>query len=98
MKRDKVDWMDVCKIKAKRVVDDSRWTEVAFQEDETIPTSQDPTDGYNYALHDPNGIQLVVDLNQQGVGTSRAANGESDDEPDENSFDEVYETELDNYD
>ncbi|KAL0307114.1 UNVERIFIED_CONTAM: hypothetical protein Sradi_6128700 [Sesamum radiatum] len=49
---------------------------------------------HNYALHDPNGI----DLNQQGAGTSRAANGESNDEPDEDSFDEDYETALDNYD
>ncbi|KAL0406050.1 UNVERIFIED_CONTAM: hypothetical protein Slati_3918900 [Sesamum latifolium] len=40
MNRNKVDWMVVCKIKARRVVDDSRWTEVAFQEDETIPTPQ----------------------------------------------------------
>ncbi|KAL0449117.1 UNVERIFIED_CONTAM: hypothetical protein Slati_1468100 [Sesamum latifolium] len=64
MKRDKVDWMVVCKIKARRVVDESRWTEVAFQEDETIPTPQVLTDDHNYALHDPNGIQLVVDLNQ----------------------------------
>ncbi|KAL0416858.1 UNVERIFIED_CONTAM: hypothetical protein Slati_3517700 [Sesamum latifolium] len=39
MKRDKVDWMAVCKIKARRVVDDSHWTEVAFQEDESIPYS-----------------------------------------------------------
>ncbi|KAL0401327.1 UNVERIFIED_CONTAM: hypothetical protein Slati_4162600 [Sesamum latifolium] len=38
MKRDKVDWMAICKIKARRVVDDSRWTKVAFQEDESIPT------------------------------------------------------------
>ncbi|KAL0411725.1 UNVERIFIED_CONTAM: hypothetical protein Slati_3762200 [Sesamum latifolium] len=65
-------------------------TEVAFQEDESIPTSEVLTDDHNYTLHDPNGIQLVVDLNQQGAGTSRAANGESDDEPDENSFDEDY--------
>ncbi|KAL0439472.1 UNVERIFIED_CONTAM: hypothetical protein Slati_2430200 [Sesamum latifolium] len=98
MKRDKADWMAVCKIKAKRVVDDSRWTEVTFQEDESIRTPQVLTDDHNYALHDPNGIQLVVDLNQQGKGTSRAANGESDDEPDEDSFDKDYEIELDNYD
>ncbi|KAL0364155.1 UNVERIFIED_CONTAM: hypothetical protein Sangu_0513100 [Sesamum angustifolium] len=83
MKRDKVDWMAVCKIKARRVVDDSCWTEVAFQEDESIPTPQVLTHDHNYALHDPNGIQLVVDLNQQGAGTSRAANGESNDEPNE---------------
>ncbi|KAL0445975.1 UNVERIFIED_CONTAM: hypothetical protein Slati_1725400 [Sesamum latifolium] len=31
MKRDKVDWLAVCRIKARRVVDDSCWTEVAFK-------------------------------------------------------------------
>ncbi|KAL0355354.1 UNVERIFIED_CONTAM: hypothetical protein Sradi_3982300 [Sesamum radiatum] len=97
MKRDKVDWMVVCKIKVKRDVDNSCWTEVAFQEDEAIPTPQVLTDDHNYALHDLNGIQLVVDLNQQGTSMSRAANGESGDELDEDSFDKDYETELDNY-
>ncbi|KAL0427434.1 UNVERIFIED_CONTAM: hypothetical protein Slati_2918200 [Sesamum latifolium] len=98
MKRDKVDWMVVCKIKARRLVDDSRWTEVAFQEEESIHTPQVLTDDHNYILHDPTGMQLVVNLNQQGADTSRAANGESNDEPDEDSFDEDYGTELDNYD
>ncbi|KAL0448314.1 UNVERIFIED_CONTAM: hypothetical protein Slati_1387800, partial [Sesamum latifolium] len=67
MKRDKVDWMAVCKIKGRRVVDDSRWTDVAFQEDETISTPQVLTGDHNYALHDLNGIPLVVDRNQQGA-------------------------------
>ncbi|KAL0402326.1 UNVERIFIED_CONTAM: hypothetical protein Slati_4262500 [Sesamum latifolium] len=40
MKRNKVDWQAVCKIKTRRVIDDSWWTEVAFQEDETVPTPQ----------------------------------------------------------
>ncbi|KAL0355733.1 UNVERIFIED_CONTAM: hypothetical protein Sradi_4020200 [Sesamum radiatum] len=78
-----------------------RWVDpvrVAFQEDEPIPTPQVLTDDHNYALHEPNGIQLVADLNQQEAGTSRAANGESGDEPDEDSFDEDYKTEIDNYD
>ncbi|KAL0401696.1 UNVERIFIED_CONTAM: hypothetical protein Slati_4199500 [Sesamum latifolium] len=65
MKMGEVDWMAVCKIKARRVVNDSRWTEVAFQEDESIPTPQVLTDDHNYALHEPNSIQLVVDFNQQ---------------------------------
>ncbi|KAK4397874.1 hypothetical protein Sango_1262900 [Sesamum angolense] len=77
---------------------DSCWTEVAFQEDKSISIPQVLMGDHNYALHDPNGIQLVIDLNQQGAGTSRAANGESDDEPDEDSFDEDYETALDNCD
>ncbi|KAL0410955.1 UNVERIFIED_CONTAM: hypothetical protein Slati_3685200 [Sesamum latifolium] len=62
MKSDKVDWMAVCKIKARRVIDDSRWKEVAFQEEETIPTPQVVMDNHSYDLHDPNGIQLVVEL------------------------------------
>ncbi|KAL0373087.1 UNVERIFIED_CONTAM: hypothetical protein Scaly_0990300 [Sesamum calycinum] len=81
MKRDKIDWMVVCKTKARRVINDSRWTEVAFEEEEAIPTPQVVTDNHSYDLHDPNGIQLVLDLfgaNQQGAGTSQTANGESD--------------------
>ncbi|KAL0427831.1 UNVERIFIED_CONTAM: hypothetical protein Slati_2957900 [Sesamum latifolium] len=50
MKRNKVDWQAVCKIKARRVIDDSRWTEVAFQEDETVPTPQVLTDEQDYEL------------------------------------------------
>ncbi|KAL0434254.1 UNVERIFIED_CONTAM: hypothetical protein Slati_2759700 [Sesamum latifolium] len=50
MKRDKVDWMAVYKIKARRVVDESSWTGVAFQEDVPIPTPQVLTDDHNYAL------------------------------------------------
>ncbi|KAL0295974.1 UNVERIFIED_CONTAM: hypothetical protein Sradi_6649500 [Sesamum radiatum] len=35
MKRDKADWMAICKIKARRVVDDSKWTEtIAYQPEE----------------------------------------------------------------
>ncbi|KAL0438884.1 UNVERIFIED_CONTAM: hypothetical protein Slati_2371400 [Sesamum latifolium] len=91
--------MAIWKTKARTVIDDSRWTEVAFQEYETIPTPQVVTDNHNYELHYPNGTKLVADVfvaNQQGAGTSHAANGESDDESDEDSFDEDYETEEDN--
>ncbi|KAL0312954.1 UNVERIFIED_CONTAM: hypothetical protein Sradi_5694700 [Sesamum radiatum] len=80
MKRDKVEWLADCKIKTRRVIDDSHWTEVAFQQEETIPTPQVLTNNHNYELHDPNSIQLVVDPNQQGTGTSQVANGESDDD------------------
>ncbi|KAL0401778.1 UNVERIFIED_CONTAM: hypothetical protein Slati_4207700 [Sesamum latifolium] len=82
----------------ERVVDDSRSTKVAFQEDETIPTPQVLMDDHNYEVYDLNGIQLVVDLNQQGAGMSRAANGESVEEPDKDSYDDDYETEHNNYD
>ncbi|KAL0394698.1 UNVERIFIED_CONTAM: hypothetical protein Slati_4436000 [Sesamum latifolium] len=60
MKRDKVDWLVVYQIKARRVIDVSHWTEVAFQEDEIIPTPKVLTDNRNHKLHDPNGIQLVL--------------------------------------
>ncbi|KAL0410871.1 UNVERIFIED_CONTAM: hypothetical protein Slati_3676800, partial [Sesamum latifolium] len=41
----------------------------------------------------------LVDVNfKKGTGMSRATNGESDDEPDEDSFDEDYKTEDNNYD
>ncbi|KAL0454760.1 UNVERIFIED_CONTAM: hypothetical protein Slati_0815200 [Sesamum latifolium] len=97
MKRNKVDWQAVYKIKARRIIDDSRWTEVAFQKDETVPTPQVLTDEQDYELHDPTGIQLVFDLHQEGVGTSRNARTNSDDEPEEESFEEDdYETEDDN--
>ncbi|KAL0427819.1 UNVERIFIED_CONTAM: hypothetical protein Slati_2956700 [Sesamum latifolium] len=97
IKRNKVDWQAVCKIKPRRVIDDSRWTEVAFQEDETVPTPQVLTDKQDYELHDPTGIQLVFDPNQEGIGTSRTARTDSDDEPEEESFEEGdYETEDDN--
>ncbi|KAL2243614.1 UNVERIFIED_CONTAM: hypothetical protein Sindi_0479400 [Sesamum indicum] len=57
---------------------------------------QVPTDNHNYNLHNPNGIQLVVELyvaNQQGAGTSQSENCKSYDESDDDSFD--YETEED---
>ncbi|KAL0416609.1 UNVERIFIED_CONTAM: hypothetical protein Slati_3492800 [Sesamum latifolium] len=89
----------VYKIKARRVIDDSRWTEVAFQEDETVPTPQVLIDEQYYELHDPTGIQLVCDLYQEGVGTSRNARTDSEDEHEEESFEEGdYEDEDDNYD
>ncbi|KAL0428615.1 UNVERIFIED_CONTAM: hypothetical protein Slati_3036300 [Sesamum latifolium] len=37
MRRDRVDRMVVCKIKARRVVDVSRWTDVAYQLEEVEP-------------------------------------------------------------
>ncbi|KAL0345641.1 UNVERIFIED_CONTAM: hypothetical protein Sradi_4395400 [Sesamum radiatum] len=95
MKKDKVDWMIVCKTKARRVIDDFRWTEVAFQKEETIPTLQVVRDNYIYDLHDPNGIQLYF----MTCMTVRSERCESDDESDEDNFDKEYETEEDkNYD
>ncbi|KAL0427360.1 UNVERIFIED_CONTAM: hypothetical protein Slati_2910800 [Sesamum latifolium] len=56
MKKDKVDWMAVCKTKALRVVDDSRWTDIAYQPEEVIPVPEVATDNQMYDLHDPDGI------------------------------------------
>ncbi|KAL0325043.1 UNVERIFIED_CONTAM: hypothetical protein Sradi_5073600 [Sesamum radiatum] len=38
MKRDKIDWMAVCKTKARRV--ESHWTNVAYQIDEEVPVPE----------------------------------------------------------
>ncbi|KAL2249858.1 UNVERIFIED_CONTAM: hypothetical protein Sindi_2459500 [Sesamum indicum] len=62
MKRDKVDWMVVCKSKAQRVVDESRWTDIAYQPKEVVLVLEVATDNQTYDLHDPDDIQIVVDL------------------------------------
>ncbi|KAL2251864.1 UNVERIFIED_CONTAM: hypothetical protein Sindi_2308700, partial [Sesamum indicum] len=36
MKRDKADWMTVYKTKTRRVVDESKWTEIAYQPEEVV--------------------------------------------------------------
>ncbi|KAK4389777.1 hypothetical protein Sango_2314700 [Sesamum angolense] len=91
MKRDKIDWMAVCKTKARRV--ESHWTNVAYQIDEEVPVLEVNTNNQTYDLHDPDGLQLIVDLTsamQHGVGTSRH-DEDDEDEDDEDSFDD-YET------
>ncbi|KAL0373977.1 UNVERIFIED_CONTAM: hypothetical protein Sradi_3313400 [Sesamum radiatum] len=93
MRRDKVDWMAVCKTKARRLVDESHWTNVAYQEEQELPVTEVNTNHQTYDLHDPDGLQLFVDLlstMQHGAGTSRT---DEDDEyeDDEDSFDD-YET------
>ncbi|KAL0458697.1 UNVERIFIED_CONTAM: hypothetical protein Slati_0496900 [Sesamum latifolium] len=57
----------------------------------------------HYPFDDPVIDELVATqfkdwFKRRGAGTSRAAYGESDDEPDEDSFDEDYETDVNNYD
>ncbi|KAL0458075.1 UNVERIFIED_CONTAM: hypothetical protein Slati_0434700 [Sesamum latifolium] len=38
LKRDKADWLVVAEVKARRVVDESKWTEIcAYQPDEVLP-------------------------------------------------------------
>ncbi|KAL0293990.1 UNVERIFIED_CONTAM: hypothetical protein Sangu_3227000 [Sesamum angustifolium] len=63
MKRDKADWMAICKIKAQRVVDESKWIEtLAYQSEEVVPVPVVATDNQSYNLREPNGLQVVVDL------------------------------------
>ncbi|KAL0361200.1 UNVERIFIED_CONTAM: hypothetical protein Sradi_3804500 [Sesamum radiatum] len=57
----------------------------------------------HYDSEDPIIEELVATqfkdwFKRHGAGTSRTANSESDEEPDEDSFDEDYETEDNNYD
>ncbi|KAL0315015.1 UNVERIFIED_CONTAM: hypothetical protein Scaly_2897200 [Sesamum calycinum] len=91
MKRDKIDWMTVCKTKARRV--ESHWTNVAYRIDEEVPVPEVNTNNQTYDLHDPDGLELIVNLTsamQHGVGTSRL-DEDDEDEDDEDSFDD-YET------
>ncbi|KAL0437694.1 UNVERIFIED_CONTAM: hypothetical protein Sradi_0477300 [Sesamum radiatum] len=60
MRRDRADWMAVCKTKARRVVDASRWTDVAYQLEEVEPPPKVNTDNQTYDLHDPNGLVLLL--------------------------------------
>ncbi|KAL0324653.1 UNVERIFIED_CONTAM: hypothetical protein Scaly_2432400 [Sesamum calycinum] len=58
MKRDKIDWMAVCKTKARRV--ESHWTNVAYQIDEEVPVPEVNTNNQTCDLHDPDGLQLAI--------------------------------------
>ncbi|KAL0307565.1 UNVERIFIED_CONTAM: hypothetical protein Scaly_2978600 [Sesamum calycinum] len=61
--------------------------------DEEVPVPKVNTNNHTYDLHDPDGLQLIVDLTsamQHGVGTSRL-DEDDEDEDDEDSFDD-YET------
>ncbi|KAL0419204.1 UNVERIFIED_CONTAM: hypothetical protein Sradi_1333900 [Sesamum radiatum] len=60
MKKDKADWMVVCKTKARRVVDDSQCTEtVEYQPEEVVPVPIVVVDNQSYDLRDPDGVQVV---------------------------------------
>ncbi|KAL0325011.1 UNVERIFIED_CONTAM: hypothetical protein Sradi_5070400 [Sesamum radiatum] len=90
MKRDKIDWMVVYKTKAQRVVDKFHWTNVAYQIEEEVLVPEVNTNNQTYDLHDPDGLQLIVDLTsamQHGVGTSRPDEDDEDGD-DKDSFDD----------
>ncbi|KAL0283929.1 UNVERIFIED_CONTAM: hypothetical protein Sangu_2858100 [Sesamum angustifolium] len=89
MKRDKIDWMTVCKTKVRRV--ESHYTSVAYQIDEEVPVPEVNTNNQTYDLHDPDGLKLIADLTsamQHGVRTSRL------DEDDEDEDDEIASTTM----
>ncbi|KAL0293774.1 UNVERIFIED_CONTAM: hypothetical protein Sangu_3231300 [Sesamum angustifolium] len=63
IKRDKTDWMVVCEIKARRIVNESKWTETfVYQSEKVVPIPMVATDNQPYDLCDHNGLQVVVDL------------------------------------
>ncbi|KAL0301935.1 UNVERIFIED_CONTAM: hypothetical protein Sradi_6470300 [Sesamum radiatum] len=84
MKKDKADWMTVCKIKAWRVVDDSKWIEtVAYQPEEVVPVPRVAVNNQSYDLRDPNGLQVVL----EAAGTSQRQLHENDDENEDEDSD-----------
>ncbi|KAL0334118.1 UNVERIFIED_CONTAM: hypothetical protein Sangu_1568000 [Sesamum angustifolium] len=62
MKRDKADWMAICKTNGRRDVDESQWTDIAYQQEKVVPVPDVATNNQTYDLHNPYGIQIVVDL------------------------------------
>ncbi|KAL0362343.1 UNVERIFIED_CONTAM: hypothetical protein Scaly_1189500 [Sesamum calycinum] len=55
-------------VQARRVVDDSKWTETgAYQPKEVVPVPIVAVDNQSYNLRDPNGVQVVL----EAAGTSR---------------------------
>ncbi|KAL0413638.1 UNVERIFIED_CONTAM: hypothetical protein Sradi_1565500 [Sesamum radiatum] len=84
LKRDKADWFVVAKVKARRVVDESKWTEIcAYQPDEVLPVPVVSTNNQTYDLHDPNGLQVMID--NQAAGTSRSQARQTDDDNEEDA-------------
>ncbi|KAL2237239.1 UNVERIFIED_CONTAM: hypothetical protein Sindi_0915600 [Sesamum indicum] len=97
IKKNKADWMTVCKIKTRGVVDESKWIEIAYQPEEVVPVLEVVIDNQTYDVRDLNGLQIVVNLliaHQQDAGISRTQAGQTnneDEEDDEDNFDD-YET------
>ncbi|KAL0392917.1 UNVERIFIED_CONTAM: hypothetical protein Sradi_2514500 [Sesamum radiatum] len=68
------DWF---KRRARRVVDDSKWTEtVAYQPEEVVPVPIVAVDNQLYDLRDPNSLQVVL----AAASTSRRQLHENDDD------------------
>ncbi|KAK4384309.1 hypothetical protein Sango_3073600 [Sesamum angolense] len=92
MKRDKADWMAICKIKPQRVVDDSKWTEtIAYQSEEVVRVPIVTIDNQSNDLRDPNGLQVVL----EATGTSRRQLYENDDDDEDEDEDNGRDDETD---
>ncbi|KAL0444722.1 UNVERIFIED_CONTAM: hypothetical protein Slati_2194900 [Sesamum latifolium] len=66
LKRDKADWLAVAEVKARRVVDESKCTEICtYQPDEVLPVPVVGTDNQTYGLRDPNGYKLWSTIRAQ---------------------------------
>ncbi|KAL0405919.1 UNVERIFIED_CONTAM: hypothetical protein Slati_3905800 [Sesamum latifolium] len=94
MKRDKADWLVVAKVRARRVVDESKWTEIcAYQSDEVVPVPVVGTNIQTYDLRDSNGLQVMID--NQATGTSRSQAHQTDDDNEYNDEDSFEDDETD---
>ncbi|KAL0367433.1 UNVERIFIED_CONTAM: hypothetical protein Sradi_3633400 [Sesamum radiatum] len=77
LRRDKVDWMNVCRTKARRTVE-SRWTDAAFQEDEVESVPIVTTEDEVQPLDDIDGEHIFVVADDEM----------NDDEEEEDSFED----------
>ncbi|KAL0430581.1 UNVERIFIED_CONTAM: hypothetical protein Sradi_0684100, partial [Sesamum radiatum] len=66
LRRDKVDWMVVCRTRARRTIE-SRWTKAAFQEDEVESVSIVTTENEIQPLHDINGTANYQEFVANGI-------------------------------
>ncbi|KAL0288935.1 UNVERIFIED_CONTAM: hypothetical protein Sradi_7084300 [Sesamum radiatum] len=95
LRRDKVDWMAVCRTRARRTVE-SRWTEAAFQEDEVESVPIFTTENEIQPLHDINGIGqefVANDIDEEEDSFEDYETNDDDDEAlgqDEDEDDDDY--------
>ncbi|KAL0411462.1 UNVERIFIED_CONTAM: hypothetical protein Slati_3735900 [Sesamum latifolium] len=81
-------------VKARRVVDESKWTEICtYQSDAVLPVPIVGTDNQTYNLRYPNGLQVMVD--NQAAGTSRSQARQTDDDNEDNDEDSFEDDDTD---
>ncbi|KAL0418882.1 UNVERIFIED_CONTAM: hypothetical protein Sradi_1301700, partial [Sesamum radiatum] len=91
--RDKADWMVVCQTKARRVIDEFCWIDIAYQPEKVVLVPEVARDNQMYDLYDPDCIQIIVDLSithQQGAGTLQTQHVQIDNEEDEDNEDTKF--------